>query len=571
MPRFQTRSPSTRAEQRSGVLTSSRVREGLRTSGRPLDASTRAFMEPRFGHDFSRVRIHTDPQAARSAAEMEARAYTIGHDIVFGSGEYAEGTSGARRLLAHELAHVVQQRSCAAPAAQPKLRVSEGGDAGEVAADRAADAVLSGARAPELAPVANGFVQRQQAQRTCRRTGANGDLTTVTCSDGTEYDVATTVVNGFVPSTQANVTGGLAQQSTLYLQLEVCRGGNSVTITPSMNIAQPLQQIIQNALAGTSPVSGVRIEPTATFGWTLSQQFELHASGGPVIVQGAPRTGWQVGVGGQVGRRATVEANVGSDPTLTGPGGGAEIHGGVTVSVPTDPVARVDCVRPQKTVTYQCTPVRYTPPVTGRDADDVEAYVFFDYATANVIPPTPVVQRGSAALNSSDLAALADGGYRVVSIDAHTSPEGPRGAPRRPGGFVGNDVLSEQRRDAALTWLRANCPGCLAGDPATSAQSELYSGWRRPGVELEGDPLTTRAREGFLGHEDEPRDPLARPEHERLGTLPPAQQRAELYPLLRRAVIHLHRAAIQAQQRQRQPPGAAGECLPEVQEAMRRP
>jgi len=78
-------------------------------SGQPLDASTRAFMEPRFGHDFGHVRVHTDARAAESARSVSALAYTVGRDVVFGARQYTPGTSGGQRLLAHELTHVVQQ------------------------------------------------------------------------------------------------------------------------------------------------------------------------------------------------------------------------------------------------------------------------------------------------------------------------------------------------------------------------------------------------------------------------------------------------------------------------------
>ncbi len=81
----------------------------LASSGEPLDPAVRAFMEPRFGHDFSRVRVHQDDQAAESARAIQAAAYTIGQDLVFGAGEYQKGTSDGRKLLAHELTHVVQQ------------------------------------------------------------------------------------------------------------------------------------------------------------------------------------------------------------------------------------------------------------------------------------------------------------------------------------------------------------------------------------------------------------------------------------------------------------------------------
>jgi Domain of unknown function (DUF4157) len=78
--------------------------------GRPLDATTRAFMDTRFGHDFGAVRIHTDGAAARAAARRGARAYTHGNDVVFGAGQYAPGTPRGRWLVAHELAHVTQWR-----------------------------------------------------------------------------------------------------------------------------------------------------------------------------------------------------------------------------------------------------------------------------------------------------------------------------------------------------------------------------------------------------------------------------------------------------------------------------
>lgn len=81
----------------------------LAAGGAPLDSRTRRFMEQRFGHDFGRVRIHADSQAAASAHAVQARAYTLGQDVVFGRGQYAPATGTGRRLLAHELAHVVQQ------------------------------------------------------------------------------------------------------------------------------------------------------------------------------------------------------------------------------------------------------------------------------------------------------------------------------------------------------------------------------------------------------------------------------------------------------------------------------
>lgn len=81
----------------------------LRQSGRLLDPPTRAFFEPRFGVDFSAVRIHTNTQASESARAVNALAYTVGHNVVFNSGQYAPQSEAGRRLLAHELTHVLQQ------------------------------------------------------------------------------------------------------------------------------------------------------------------------------------------------------------------------------------------------------------------------------------------------------------------------------------------------------------------------------------------------------------------------------------------------------------------------------
>jgi len=77
--------------------------------GQPLDATTREFMEPRFGFDFSQIRVHADERAAESAHSVSARAYTVGQEIVFGEGQYAPGTSEGKRLIAHELTHTLQQ------------------------------------------------------------------------------------------------------------------------------------------------------------------------------------------------------------------------------------------------------------------------------------------------------------------------------------------------------------------------------------------------------------------------------------------------------------------------------
>ncbi|PWB55635.1 MAG: hypothetical protein C3F18_05510 [Nitrosomonadales bacterium] len=92
---------------------------GLHGRGMPLPLSARGFFEPRFGRDFSAVSIHTGEPAARLARSVGARAFTLGHDIVFGAGEFAPGSAEGQHLLAHELTHVVQQ---AGPGVAPQVQ-----------------------------------------------------------------------------------------------------------------------------------------------------------------------------------------------------------------------------------------------------------------------------------------------------------------------------------------------------------------------------------------------------------------------------------------------------------------
>ncbi|HEY4049478.1 MAG TPA: DUF4157 domain-containing protein [Acidobacteriaceae bacterium] len=85
------------------------VHEALRSPGQMLDSTTRSFFELRFHHDFSHVRVHTSASAAESARAVNALAYTVGHNVAFDTGRYSPQTTNGKRLLAHELAHVIQQ------------------------------------------------------------------------------------------------------------------------------------------------------------------------------------------------------------------------------------------------------------------------------------------------------------------------------------------------------------------------------------------------------------------------------------------------------------------------------
>ena len=123
--------------------------------GEPLEAATRGFMEERFGQDFGGVRIHTDAKAAESARSVNAQAYTVGDDIVFQEGRFQPETDAGRHVLAHELTHVVQQRSgpVAGTPAAGGISISHPSDAFEQEAEHTAAKVMT-PPAPEPGPAA---------------------------------------------------------------------------------------------------------------------------------------------------------------------------------------------------------------------------------------------------------------------------------------------------------------------------------------------------------------------------------------------------------------------------------
>jgi hypothetical protein len=134
------------------------VRDVLNSPGQPLEKATAEFMESRFGHDLSGVQVHTDARAQQAAAAVNARAFAFGHHLTFGAGEYSPQTMSGSRLLAHEIAHVVQQTG-------QRARKTESNSAEQLeqSANRAADAAISGfapvaisdASAPRLARAPN--------------------------------------------------------------------------------------------------------------------------------------------------------------------------------------------------------------------------------------------------------------------------------------------------------------------------------------------------------------------------------------------------------------------------------
>jgi len=134
------------------------IHEVLASPGHPVEAATRAFFEPRFGHNFGHVRVHDDDRADASARSINAQAYTAGSHVVFGAQAFQPESERGRRLIAHEFAHVVQQRGMGTGGDTPVVdRISQPGEFAETEAEAASALALSGL-APQVRGVSEGGV-----------------------------------------------------------------------------------------------------------------------------------------------------------------------------------------------------------------------------------------------------------------------------------------------------------------------------------------------------------------------------------------------------------------------------
>jgi hypothetical protein len=158
-------------------------------AGEPLDGTTKGYMESRLGQDFSDVRVHTGGRADESARSINAQAYTVGNDLVFGGGKYQPDTATGQRVIAHELTHVVQQRSGPVEGTEAPggIKVSDPSDRFEQAAERTADRMMSDptatvsaeATSPSTATAqraAKGAEEEEEVQSlAAQRAGAGGE------------------------------------------------------------------------------------------------------------------------------------------------------------------------------------------------------------------------------------------------------------------------------------------------------------------------------------------------------------------------------------------------------------
>jgi hypothetical protein len=181
-----------------------RVSEGVQSKAEPLGEKSRSFFEQRFGHDFGKVRIHRDARAAESADALQADAYTKGEDVVFGAGRYAPDSASGRALLAHELAHVVQQSG--APQVTGGVHLSRPEAATEQSADITAQRILGGLPAPSSVRTEPAMVHRTIKE----------DLRKAIAGWGTDEEAIYTRLGSASPDEKKEVMGDPVLMQELY-------------------------------------------------------------------------------------------------------------------------------------------------------------------------------------------------------------------------------------------------------------------------------------------------------------------------------------------------------------------
>lgn len=287
------------------------VHEVLNSPGSPLDSNTRNYMESRFVNNFSQVRVHTDSKAAESAKAVDALAYTVGPNVVFGAGHYSPGQKTGMRLLAHELTHVVQQQQVHHQGVMNRsIEIGPEDSQAEIEADRVADDVInehSMPFAPEINSSPAGGIALQRVPTTPQRRGGEQRLATIEAPARGEDQVRIRIFRYLCDCMGRNVSRSRLSariQPRPGIVYQFCRGRTTVRV---------LGEVVPSSLTSGTATATVDINVAPERGGT----------GGRVQIQGEARnTGNEPQVGGRV--RGTIETPSGS-PDITA---GGEIFAG---------------------------------------------------------------------------------------------------------------------------------------------------------------------------------------------------------------------------------------------------
>ena len=575
--------------------------------GRSIEPAVRSMMESRFNHDFRHVRVHHDATANRAAASINAAAFTVGNSIWFGQGQYQTGTRRGLHLLAHELAHTVQQRGHAG-ALQGRLTIGAVHDSAEAAADRAADAVLTNGRVPSLS-MGSAVIRRQpQSTQPPPATGQPAAPPQITdASDLNDIEVqfrgdtyrVRRRVNGWrrecrtVSSREGPSLRADFDSSEAWAQVDWCTTSGATTrgtVRFGADVPAALQRTVRDL------VNGGRDPRTVLNNFDITPFLEVEiARSGPVRVTGRVDVTVRPSTPEVRGGRGSVQVETpigafgfelsGNAPAT--PGGQPDVRGVFTFDPFRRPAEPVRCREIQVCTfkpTYEFRCIQRIPPRTVRLPDETR-YLYFEYATDVIATRDSATGRNRRAENNRGAARneteiprirqLFDDGWMVSSIRGFTSPEGPRPGPSQPprrgeSQFVGNTQLSQNRADAARQQIETLCnPNgvlamrprrCFDGTVTPTGEGELLTADTASGREMEGTPLATQAATRFPAEESSQSTPELEQE---IGRARPSQRGSLIYPYLRRATITFTKTQTIAGSDTQ--PGA---CLPEVEEAV---
>ncbi len=505
--------------------------------GSSLPRSTISFMNEAIGNDFSSVSIHTGHEAIQMNAELNARAFTYGSDIYFNRDEFRPDTMNGKRLIAHELAHVVQQN------------------------------------------FRGTGIQMQRR--------AHDPNVYETDHNGSHYRVRRTMVprtrRGSRP--QSPNVGVDVDADNVTLRISWCQGtrgevriGANLT-GQALSLAKSIAGIITRGGSTDEVLEELRGADVTPFVETVvakSGEWRIFIRGDVTVgASGVTAGSGRVGI-----RRGPVDVDI--------RGQGNDQGGSITGNVTLTPGRRDETFDCPREVTVRQTYVpRYTcerlVPAheetrtrTRQRTDEQVRYIYFNFANATI-------DENRSQNTLADLEDLLSNGYKVTRIQGFTSPEGPEAQGRR---FVGNTELAQNRADAALSRLQQICATrdqnllaarhCIQNaftgvEPA--GHGELYGRITQEdgsSRELRGRELQEHTVAEFGSHEAEA--PHRSEEFmQSLEGLTPQQQADRIYPLLRRAAVVLTKEVTEQYQEQVEVPSGYQDttCPEEVLEAAR--
>jgi hypothetical protein len=497
----------------------SSVHDAFQYQGQPLDKYTQSRLESSFHCDLSRVRVHSDAAAARAASDINARAFTFGQSIWFGQNEFDPQSHGGFHLLAHEIAHTVQQGT-QTPAVQRSLAIGSVDDPSEAAADRAADAVLHSDSVPGLGD-SQPIIRRQPKFPLVEDLGT--DKKRVSLDEHTHYVVTrvatATKRRSDIPAPPTVGVG--ADFAKAWVRVEWCQDRVEGRVDLGIDVTKELQTLIPKLLEAVatkgdveSVFKGATVTPYLDVLVAQSGKWQLNA-----------KVEVDVGKDGATSERGSLKlhtswVDLSASLTVDQTPQGSKPGGVIILTIPLEKAPRkFTCKDKRKewweqSYTYQCTkekdpaPPKTEPPapLAARDRE-----IFFCWAKAVLnegqCKPGPQDKGKESADNSAKAAAankqaLDDlnkdfgAGYKISGVTGYTSPEGPPGP---LGEFEGNKILADERGTEALKIIASR--SCFP---------------RRPEICIPGGVAGITPANG--------------------GSLPGS---APDYPLLRKATVHL--------------------------------